>query len=154
MRAKSRRKKSRKCPVDWFSNLIESSEGFSWLNNSYVPSLVWEDPLEKEMATHSSILAWEIPWTEEPGRLQSMGSQRVRAWLSTLTAEPEASQKTNTNQLQMVDMNSTSFPVILNLVCFIHSRSIPRYISMKASSWASCAYCMTSTPQSLSLRRQ
>ena len=37
----------------------------------------WEDPLEKEMATHSSILAWEIPWTEEPGRLQSMGSQKV-----------------------------------------------------------------------------
>ena len=37
-----------------------------------------EDPLEKEMAAHSSILAWEIPWTEEPGRLQSMGSQRVR----------------------------------------------------------------------------
>ena len=38
----------------------------------------WEDPLEKEMATHSSILAWKIPWTEEPGGLQSMGSQRVR----------------------------------------------------------------------------
>ena len=37
-----------------------------------------EDPLEKEMATHPSILAWKIPWTEEPGRLQSMGSQRVR----------------------------------------------------------------------------
>ena len=36
-----------------------------------------EDPLEKEMATHSSILAWRIPWTEEPGRLQSTGSQRV-----------------------------------------------------------------------------
>ena len=43
-----------------------------------VPSLGWEDLLEKEMATHSSILAWRIPWTEEPGRLQSMGSQRVR----------------------------------------------------------------------------
>ena len=42
-----------------------------------VQSLGWEDPLEKEMATHSSILAWEIPWTEEPGGLQSMGSQRV-----------------------------------------------------------------------------
>ena len=40
-------------------------------------SLGWEDPLEKEMATHSSTLAWKIPWTEEPGRLQSMGSQRV-----------------------------------------------------------------------------
>ena len=42
-----------------------------------VPSLGQEDPLEKEMATHSSIFAWEIPWTEEPGGLQSMGSQRV-----------------------------------------------------------------------------
>ena len=42
-----------------------------------VQSLGQEDLLEKEMATHSSILAWKIPWTEEPGRLQSMGSQRV-----------------------------------------------------------------------------
>ena len=43
----------------------------------WVQSLGQEDLLEKEMATHSSILAWEIPWTEEPGRLQFMGSQRV-----------------------------------------------------------------------------
>ena len=42
-----------------------------------VQSLGREDPLEKEMATHSRILAWRMPWTEEPGRLQSMGSQRV-----------------------------------------------------------------------------
>ena len=42
-----------------------------------VGDLGWEDALEKEMAAHSSILAWKIPWTEEPGRLQSMGSQRV-----------------------------------------------------------------------------
>ena len=42
-----------------------------------VQSLGREDPLEKEMATHSSILAWEIPWTEEPGGLQSMGLQRI-----------------------------------------------------------------------------
>ena len=40
--------------------------------------LGWEDPLDKEMATHSSILTWRIPWTEESGRLQSMGSKRVR----------------------------------------------------------------------------
>ena len=40
-------------------------------------SLGWEDPLEKEMATHSSNVVWKIPWTEEPGGLQSMGSQRV-----------------------------------------------------------------------------
>ena len=44
---------------------------------TWVCSLGWEDPLEKKMATHSSILAWRIPWTEEPGRLQSTGSQRV-----------------------------------------------------------------------------
>ena len=43
-----------------------------------VRSLGWEDPLEKGMATHSSILAWRIPWTEEPGGLQSTGSERVR----------------------------------------------------------------------------
>jgi len=42
-----------------------------------VRSLGWEDPLEKEMAIHSSTIAWKIPWTEELGRLQSMGSQRV-----------------------------------------------------------------------------
>ena len=42
-----------------------------------VPSLGWEDPLEKEITTHSSILAWKIPWMEEPGRLQFMGLQRV-----------------------------------------------------------------------------
>ena len=42
-----------------------------------VQSLCWEDPLEKEMATHSSTLAWRIPWMEEPGRLQSTGSQTV-----------------------------------------------------------------------------
>ena len=44
---------------------------------TWVRSLGWEDSLEREMATHSSVLAWRIPWTEEPGRLQSMGSQRV-----------------------------------------------------------------------------
>ena len=43
-----------------------------------VQSLGWEDPLKKGMATHSCIFAWKTPWTEEPGELQSMGSQRVR----------------------------------------------------------------------------
>ena len=45
---------------------------------TWVQPLGWEDLLEKEMATHSNTLAWKIPWAEEPGRLQSMGSQRVR----------------------------------------------------------------------------
>ena len=47
------------------------------MQETWVQSLGQEDPLEKEMATHSSILAWRIPWTEEPGGLQSAGSQRV-----------------------------------------------------------------------------
>ena len=47
------------------------------MQETWVQFLGWEDPLEKEMANYSSILAWEIPWTEEPGGLQSMGSQRV-----------------------------------------------------------------------------
>ena len=51
-----------------------------------VQSLGWEDLLEKEMAIHSSILAWKIPWTEEPGTLQSMGSQRVgHDWATSLS---------------------------------------------------------------------
>ena len=50
-----------------------------------VRSLGWEDPLEKEMAIHSSTLAWKIPWTEEPDRLQCMGSQRVgHDWATSL----------------------------------------------------------------------
>ena len=47
------------------------------MKETWVWSLGWEDPLEKGMAAHSSILTWEVSWTEEPGRLQSMGSQRV-----------------------------------------------------------------------------
>ena len=47
------------------------------MQETRVPSLGREDPLEKEMAIHSSTIVWKIPWTEEPGRLQSMGSQRV-----------------------------------------------------------------------------
>ena len=48
------------------------------VRETWVQPLGWEDPLEKEMATHSSTLAWKITWTEEPGRLQSMGLQRAR----------------------------------------------------------------------------
>ena len=53
-------------------------KNLSAMQQTQVQSLGQEDPLEKEMATHSSILAWKIPWTEEPGGLQSRGLQRVR----------------------------------------------------------------------------
>ena len=51
------------------------------VQDMWVPSLGREDPLEKELATHSSILAWEIPWAEKPGRLQSIGSQKSQTQL-------------------------------------------------------------------------
>ena len=55
------------------------------MQETWVQSLGQEDPLEKEMATHSSILAWKIPWIEDPGRIQSMGSQRVgHDWATSL----------------------------------------------------------------------
>ena len=56
------------------------------MQETQVRSLGWEDPMEKEMATHSSIPAWRIPWIEEPGRLQAMGSQRVgHNWETSLS---------------------------------------------------------------------
>ena len=59
------------------------------MRETQVRSLGWEDPLEKEMATHSSILAWRIPRTEERGRLQSMGSQRVgHDWVTEQQQQP------------------------------------------------------------------
>ena len=61
----------------WASLVAQSVKNLPAVQETQVRSLGWEDPLEKEMATHSTILAWKISWTEEPGGLQSMGSQRV-----------------------------------------------------------------------------
>ena len=58
--------------------MLFSIKNLPAVQETQVPSLGREDPLEKEMATNSSILEWEIPWTEEPGGLPSKGSQRVR----------------------------------------------------------------------------
>ena len=61
----------------WASLMAQRVKCLSAMLEPQVQSLGREDPLEKEMAPHSSILAWKIPWTEEPGRLQTIGSQRV-----------------------------------------------------------------------------
>ena len=58
--------------------MVQTVKNLPAMRETQVPSLSREDGLEKEMATHSSILTWSIPWTEELGELQSMGSQRVR----------------------------------------------------------------------------
>ena len=59
------------------SLVAQTVQCLSVMQETRVQSLGWEGPLEKEMAAHSSILAWKIPWTAEPGRLPSVGSQRV-----------------------------------------------------------------------------
>ena len=61
--------------LTWASLVAQLVKNLPAVQGTRVRFLGWEDPLEKEMATHSSILAWRIPWTEEPGRLQSTGSQ-------------------------------------------------------------------------------
>ena len=61
----------------WASPVAQTVKNLPAMQETSVRSLDWEDPPEKEMATHSSILAWRIPWTEKPDRLQSMGLQRV-----------------------------------------------------------------------------
>ena len=61
----------------WASLVAETVKNPPAMQETWVQSLGWEDPLEEGMATYSSILAWRIPWTEEPGRLQSMESQRA-----------------------------------------------------------------------------
>ena len=65
--------------AQWVRNLPAVQE----TQEMWVQSLVWEDPLEKGITTHSSILAWRIPWTEEPGRLQSMGVAKSQTRLCT-----------------------------------------------------------------------
>ena len=62
-------------------SVVKNLPAMKEMQKMKIQSLGQEDPLEEGMATHSSVLAWRIPWTEEPGGLQSMGSQRVRAKL-------------------------------------------------------------------------
>ena len=65
------------CLIKRLSLVTQMVKNLPAMREIQVRSLGWEDPLEEGIATHSSILAWRIPWTEEPGELQSMGSQRV-----------------------------------------------------------------------------
>ena len=70
----------------WTSLVAQMVKHLPTMRETRVQSLGWEDLLEKEMATHSSTLAWKVPWTEKPGNLQSMGSQRVgHNWATSLS---------------------------------------------------------------------
>jgi len=86
----------------------------STMRETRVLSLGWEDPLEKEMAIHSSTIAWKIPWTEEPGRLQSMGSQRVRHDWAT-----SRSRSFTLHQSSISRVTIYSLDVLLSQVCLV-----------------------------------
>ena len=74
--------------------MAQDSKASAYNTGDQVQSLGWEELLEKEMATHSSILAWKIPWMEKPGRLQSMGSQRVgHDWVTSLTQKEQGKEE-------------------------------------------------------------
>ena len=62
----------------WASPVAQTVKNLPAIQETWVRDLGWEDPLEEGIATHSSILAWRVPWRKEPGGLQSMGSRRVR----------------------------------------------------------------------------
>ena len=95
---------------------------------TWVQSLGWEDPLEKEIATHSSILAWRIPWMKEPDGLQSMGSQRVgHNWATSLSLSFRI----------LYQVDSLSLPLLFGLVD-IYPIPLPAGFF---SDFSSCLYC-------------
>ena len=99
------------------------------MQETRVQPLGREDLLEKEIATHSSILAWKIPWTEEPGRLQSMGSQRViHNWVTSLIFNDRG---TVYNVLRMNSFYSKS--IYDKIQKFLKKRKILKYLEKHAS---------------------
>ena len=91
--------------VSWASLVVQMVKN---LQETRVQNLSWQDPLEKGMATHSSILAWRIPWTEEPAGPQSMGSQRVRHnWVANLYTYSISCGREKTSNTKY--SNSTSY---------------------------------------------
>ena len=104
------------------SLVVQTVKRLPTMWETQVRSLVGEDPLEKEIAAHSSTLAWKIPWTEEAGTLQSMGSQRVRQdWVTSLSLfyynKIDFKEERNITSLQLPQLEGgrvrTNFPTVL-----------------------------------------
>ena len=103
----------------WASLVAQMVKNPPAMQETWVRSRGWADPLEKRTATHSSILAWRIPWTEEAGRLQSMGSTKSQTWLSDFHFQyKEAGEKTSQR-----DLEKTSFLILL-LLYLLHFGNI------------------------------
>ena len=89
------------------------------MQETWVWSLGWEDPLEKEMATYSSILAWEIPWTEKPGVLQSTGSQTSQTQLSTDRIPKKSFFQKLNYQLSLCLQSENGYLKNLKIICML-----------------------------------
>ena len=108
------------------------------MQETQIRSLVWEDHLEEEMTTHSSILAWEIPQTEEPGRLQSMGSQKSQHDLATKQQQQTSWSILRRQKLQYGPLDYiTSWPLgfILILVSLVYVKEALELIFLKLPRW-------------------
>ena len=104
------------------SLVAQTVKRLSTMRETWVRSLAREDPLEKEMAPHSSTIAWKIPWTQEPGRLHSMGSQRVRHdWTTSLhfTSLQSTGSIAGTQRLSC-SMTCRIFPYQGWTLCLLH----------------------------------
>ena len=96
--------------------MAQTVKHLSTMRETWVRALGWEDPLEKEMAIHPSTIAWKIPWTEEPGRLQSMGSQRVRHnWATSLSLSVWTSRRSNQSILNEISPECSLEGLMLKL---------------------------------------
>ena len=123
----------------------------------YIRSLGWEDRLEKEMATHSNMIAWEIPWTEEPGRLQSMGSQRVdqqeSGWSDLERTHrhhvtPLCSSGGNTYAGTLLDRLLSLFTKLFSFVCAV-SLLLHRLFFSCGELLSNCGLCFLGTVNEL-----
>ena len=118
----------------------------STMQKTQVRALGWEDPLEKEMAIHSSTIAWKIPWTEEPGRLQSMGSQRVgHDWATSLSFY---------RLLEDIEYNSLCYiasPCYFSILCIVVVIQLTSHVQLFVTPWTAArqaSLSLTTSPSS------
>ena len=115
--------------VNWTSLVAQMIKNLPAMQDTWVWSLSREDPLEQDMATHSSILTWRIPWTEEPGRLLSMGAQRIGDdWMTnTISLSLQKQTISNSNLLTCTVIIFSYYCICLLLIYFSDQAKFSKY---------------------------